>query len=469
MAVDGSEPLTVRVVQGTELVAVDPRVLAWAEAARGLCFGAARAPAALVSGRPGEVAVPRDLARRLGLPAAGEGLRLRVRWDGDHLRLGPLIGILTWRRRQPAPFGADTPLIAGMARLAAAEGALVYAFTCHDLRPRERRVRGYVLDPLRGRWRRRLLPLADAVYDRLTSRRAAFGPRGRRVRAFLSRVLGERYFNPTFWDKWRVHRVLARSGRWRELLPATAPYRGGRQLAGWLARYGTVWLKPRQGTGGLGILVVRCAGPGQACVQRARGGGELRVPCRPAPLAEAVARLKRRGPYLVQEGIPLARYGGRPFDVRVLAQKDGSGAWRRTKVFARVAGPGALISNISAGGQGIPVSRALAGSGPAVRRRARALRAELRRLAEELPPELERLLGEPMGEVGLDLAVDVQGRLRFIEANAKPFRLAATLTGSQELVRLSLLRPVQYAAYLAGFPSPAQGGGAACPASPAAG
>lgn len=444
-------------------VEVDPAILSRAGGGlRGVRLGTASAPAEFEPGRKGEVALPWNLTRRLGLVLPEEGRRLRVRVEERHLRLGPLIGILTWRRRRRPPFGADTPLIASMTRLAAAEGSLVYAFTLRDVRQRESRVRAYLFDPLRGRWSRRLLPLPDVVYDRLTSRSAAFGVRGRRVRAYLNRVLAGRYFNPTFWDKWRVHRALARSGRWPSLLPATAPYCGGRQLLRWVERYGTVWLKPRQGTGGLGILVVRRLPDGRVSVQRVRGSGERVVPSRAAALARAVALLKRRGAYLVQEGIRLARYAGRPFDVRILVQKDGTGTWRRTKVFARVAGPGALISNISAGGKGIPLGRALAGSGPRLRKRARELRASLRRLADQLPPELERLLGEPIGEMGLDLAIDQEGRIRFIEANAKPFRLAATLTGSQELVRLSLLRPMQYAAFLAGFSPTPDGGGSTC-------
>ena len=194
---------------------------------------------------------------------------------------------------------------------------------------------------------------------------------------------------------------------------------------------------------------------------RGNGGGLARSP---AELHRLVAQLKRPVPYLVQEGLRLARHAGRPFDIRLLVQKDGSGTWRRTKAYARVAGPGALVSNISAGGTGMRLARAFAGARPGLRRRLARIRALLRRVAEGIPRQLERALGGPLGEVGLDLAVDESGRLRFIEANAKPFRLPVTLTGSPERVRLSLLRPIQYAAYLAGFMPASDGSRAPCPA-----
>lgn len=450
------------------LVSVGPGREARAQVAPGLldrgplqavAAGSRRVEAAVEAGEPGRVVLSRALAQRLllPLPVHGYGYPLRARVEGEVLRLGPLIGVVTYRRRKAPPFGADTPLIASMARLAAGQGALLYAFTHRGVDPRRRCVRGYLFDPANGRWRVCWLPLPDAVYDRVSSRSAAASPRARRVRRFLVRVLGDRYFNRSFWDKWQVHRRLAARPAWRSLLPATEPYRGPRQLLRWLASHRELWLKPCQGTGGLGILVVRRL-PGGVAVQRARGDPSVHHARGVAELGRLVAALKRPGPYLVQEAIPLAQHAGRPFDIRVLAQKDGQGEWRRTKVFARVAPPGGLISNISAGGTGMRVARALARAPASLRRAWPRIRAELRRIARELPAELERLMAEPIAEVGLDLAIDREGRIRFIEANAKPYRWARTLTGSPALVTLSLLRPLQYAVLVAGFGGEARTG-----------
>lgn len=57
----------------------------------------------------------------------------------------------------------------------------------------------------------------------------------------------------------------------------------------------------------------------------------------------------------------------------------------------------------------------------------------------------------PFGETGVDLAVDESGKLWFIECNANPTKTVALLSGSREEKRLSLLYPLQYAKYLAGF------------------
>lgn len=440
---------------------VDPDLLATPDGRKvqGIAVGSRKVEASVRAGDPGTVVLSTRLARALLLPVSGGGRRLRARWEDGYLRLGPLVGVLTWWRRRNPPFGADTPLVASMSRLANKQAILLYAFTPAGLDRRHHRVRGHLYDSAQARWQRQWLPLPDAAYDRLTSRRVANARRTRGARRYLESRLEGRFFNRAFWDKWMVHRALAQDPAWQRLLPETAPYQGAGQLRRWLERYATVWLKPRQGTQGIGILVARRLRDGRIAIRRASGGAATRVVRSTAQLARAVAALKRPGAYIIQEGLRLGRAWGRPFDVRILVQKDGTGTWRSTKVFARVAAPGSLVANISAGGTGVRIARALAGAPRSLRSKAAAIRTRIQQLAAELPPVLEQALGGPIGEVGLDLGIETSGRIRFLEANAKPFRLASTRTGSARLVRLSLLRPVLYAAYLAGFSTTEKDGG----------
>src|SRR5690606_6497209 len=54
-----------------------------------------------------------------------------------------------------------------------------------------------------------------------------------------------------------------------------------------------------------------------------------------------------------------------------------------------------------------------------------------------------------LGEVGVDLGVDRRGHVWLIEANSKPFR---RLTRQDPVkVRLTIVRPLGYACFLAGF------------------
>ncbi|MEX2356144.1 MAG: YheC/YheD family protein [Thermaerobacterales bacterium] len=355
---------------------------------------------------------------------------------------------MTTKRAQPAaPFGLDTPLIAGMCLLGAGRGMVVYGFTPGDIQWRKNIVRGFQYQGAGG-WIRRSMPFPEAVYDRLPSRRTERRRVVRRTKRRLLRVLGDRYFNREFFDKWRVHKLLADDPDYGFMLPVTALYRGRAQLRRWLARYRMVWIKPRDGTQGRGITVIRRAAGGYHVYRRRdeqwfrRKVGSLKM------AARLVRRQGGRRRYLVQQGLNLSRYGGRPFDLRILLQKNRQGAWTRTKTIARVAARGSVTSNISTGGLGRSFSRVAAKASGAVSRQPEELTAKIHALALGLARRIEERLGYLLGEVALDLGIDVRGNVWFIEANSKPFRTTSARKNLQSTVRKSLLRPLLYAEYV---------------------
>ncbi len=149
----------------------------------------------------------------------------------------------------------------------------------------------------------------------------------------------------------------------------------------------------------------------------------------------------------MQPDLHLASLRGSPFDIRILMQKDGTGAWRRTKIYARVAAKGRLTSNLSRGGTGYYVGSLLAYPFGRARRRLRA-RSIWRR--KTIVHALDEVFETPLGELGLDLGIDRKGRIWLIEVNAKPFRKVVD-AGPKRGVYLSFHRPMAYARHLAGF------------------
>src|SRR5690606_39909419 len=116
------------------------------------------------------------------------------------------------------------------------------------------------------------------------------------------------------------HVELAKSERLRRYLPDTALYGGPRDLERFLPAYRTGSLKPVGGSLGLGIVRVQRTPAGFAAAHQP---GETLLVHRAASvraLGRIVPRLTRRGPYIIQQGLPLARWRGRPFDVRILMQ-----------------------------------------------------------------------------------------------------------------------------------------------------
>jgi glutathione synthase/RimK-type ligase-like ATP-grasp enzyme len=401
----------------------------------------------------------RDLALLDGLHLP-EGVRLGLTGgeggDGRGLRLGPVVGILTVRGRRTR-FGGQTPILREMTRLAGEQGVLAFAFTPSGIDWDRGTIRGHVFrEWLRG-WRSGQFPFPDVIYNRVPSRRAERNPLMAATSARLARLLGPRYFNPCFLDKWDTHQALARDPRLRALLPETRRYAGVGDLLDMLDRFRQVYLKPTGGSQGRGIIRVVRGGDGQYIWQhQGRSGVRLGLARGPAALRRAIDRLTRQRTYLVQEGLNLGLAGGRPFDVRVLMQRDESGVWRRTKLFARVGGRGGITANISGGGTGEPLPRVVPLALDRARpRHGRTIIHRVRDTALTITPLVEAALEMKLGELGLDLGVDRTGRIWLLEVNSRPWRTVKPERGSIARTRLALLRPLAYARYLAGFTRPA--------------
>ena len=119
--------------------------------------------------------------------------------------------------------------------------------------------------------------------------------------------------------------------------------------------------------------------------------------------------------WLVQQPIALARYRGRPFDVRVNVQKDGQGRWCIPSHVVRIApDEDSAVTRRGACHRSIePVVEELW-----PRRSAKIIR-EVDAVSIQACRFLETKLGL-MGDVGVDIALDEQGRSWFIEANPRP-------------------------------------------------
>ena len=121
--------------------------------------------------------------------------------------------------------------------------------------------------------------------------------------------------------------------------------------------------------------------------------------------------------YLIQQGIQLMLYRGSPFDLRILLQKPHR-RWIVSGMVAKVAASGRFVTNYSRGGHPLPVETALAtvARDPLERER---LSRELHHMAERVAVVLnERFPG--LRELGIDVGVDQEGRLRIFEVNTRP-------------------------------------------------
>jgi glutathione synthase/RimK-type ligase-like ATP-grasp enzyme len=233
-------------------------------------------------------------------------------------------------------------------------------------------------------------------------------------------------YRRSVWNKWAKHEVLRKGRGLSRYMPETKRMTR-RSVRVMLRKYGMVYVKPVFGSLGIGVMKVTGAG---RRLRYQRGTAKRSFP-RFSKGYASILRAAKGKPYMVQQGIRMARYRGRPFDLRLVVQRRPGRNWRVTGGLVRLAHPRKIVTNGSQGGTIYPLQAMLPGRGTRRRLNRIALRSA-RRLHAVYP----RLI-----EIGLDVAIDRRRRPWILEANTRPDPCPFTKLPNRRMLR----RIVRYA------------------------
>lgn len=122
-----------------------------------------------------------------------------------------------------------------------------------------------------------------------------------------------------------------------------------------LDQFKMVYLKPVNGFKGIGIMRAETKG----AKYELRYGTSKAIFSNVHALYHAVRRRIQSKPYLIQKGIMTLLYHGRPFDFRIMVQKNENREWEVSGIVGRVARPKLIVTNRSQGGKCLPADRLL--------------------------------------------------------------------------------------------------------------
>lgn len=236
--------------------------------------------------------------------------------------------------------------------------------------------------------------------------------------------------------KYRIHRLL--SGSFASNLPSTESYsKSG--LHRMMNRFDSVFVKPQSSSVGKGIMKLSRAGNVWK-LQLPKGtvvsGGE-------AAVARTVDRVASKKRYLIQKTIPLARYKGRPYDIRVSVQRADGGQWRVTGMVGKVARRGSHVTNVARGGS-VKRCEPLFGSGGM---NPTSVSGSIKSLSLNIARYLGKRL-DHLADVGLDIGVTSTGKPYFIELNCRDQRYSFRKAGMRDTFYETYANPIRYARYL---------------------
>ena len=375
-----------------------------------------------------------------------------VKNENGALRIGPLLGIMTIgvRGDRKLPVGGRTGLLGDFVMAAREANTLCFIFNASDVDWQQRVVRGITLVGRRGaeRWKAFRFPLPDVVYNRVPHRAGEV-----RSDVMLCKKhcgeLGIPLFNERFVNKREMYAWLTKDATTRDLIPDTERLRSSEALARFCRSHPLVFLKPTGGSLGSGILKVRRNSDSYEVRYRKQKEHVSTEFNRSSRLFRFVKTMSPGRVYLMQQGIRLMKFEGNPTDFRVHMHKNGDGQWVAAGIGAKVAGDGAVTTHVHNGGRVLSGDEVL---GNWYGERAAEIRARMIEAAVRVCESLEGLLNGPVGEWGLDVAIDEEGRVFVFEANAKPGRAIFRHPDLRAAGRVSALLAVEYAAALAKFP-----------------
>ena len=371
------------------------------------------------------------------------------------LRLGPVLAILAYRTGKPSRFyGEQTSFLKKLITIGRAMKMLVYVFSPDDVNWEKGIINGYSLagDSPEETWQQSVYPFPDVIYDR-----GLFPPGDHRREAALLRKrfrssAAVKYFNPAFFGKWKTHRWLAEHPSLRLHLPDTLLIKSIRDVITMADRYQEIYLKPIGGSSGRGIIKISREQDGTyICERRVKRITETLTAVDSTGLINILSPSLTAKKHVAQQGIRLATYQGRRFDVRALMQKNSSGCWVLTGMAARVAQGNAYITNVHAGGNAEKISTVIADAFSFDADLQEYILANIRRLSLLACTWIEEKTGQQFGEIAVDLGVAADGYIWFIELNAVPGRTVFRRIGATNIAARALTRPLEYARYLAGL------------------
>jgi glutathione synthase/RimK-type ligase-like ATP-grasp enzyme len=381
-----------------------------------------------------------------------QGVRLRIHYKAGSstIFIGPLIAVMVSRVYPDSadkPFGKLTAFCKELDDACRLQGAFVYFFTPNDIESNRPNLNGWTYS---GYWRKHALPLPDVVHNRLTSRKLENKPSVQHLIKEVKSAHGASVFNEKFLDKTEVFQALKNEPAVTGYLPESYALRNYAMLKSMCSKHPIIFLKPVRGSLGKGIIRISRQGSGAySCHFTNVNGARSQNYSSIAKVFSAISSKMKVTRYQIQQGLNLIRVSGRPVDFRALVQKTTGGQWAITSIVARIAGSNHFVSNLAKGGTLSRVKEALQKSNLSADT-ASGVSARLRKASIDIAKGIESSIPYHFGELGVDLAVDVNGKVWLLEVNSKPSKNDDTPLTDKK-IRPSVVQLVKYARYISGF------------------
>lgn len=380
--------------------------------------------------------ISRKTLHHLSLPEVPFPVQTAYDQEKNELRIGPFLSVLTDHPYddETGTFGKMEVFLQEMRSLCEEKG---FPFYIHKIQAAgaEGNIRGFWYTGTR--WELCSLPVPDVVYNRIHSRAKE---KSIAFQDYLS-ALHEQdipIFNCGFLSKQEVHEILVEYEELLHFLPDTIPFATEDDFKDFIEKHRVVYVKPSFGSQGRNICKLTSTAEGWV-LEHSSDIKDTYLFTTVEELFRVLKKNIKHRSYIVQKGISLLEFDHKKVDFRILLNKKQKKLWKITSFVARIGDAGHIVSNLSRGGEmqnGVDFLRTLFDE-----REARELYKETGRLALRTAACLSEKRYDLFGELGIDIALDIEKHPWIIELNSKPSK---AFHGSYEKFRPSVKSIVEY-------------------------
>ncbi len=378
--------------------------------------------------------------------------KLMIKKDTDGLSIGPIIGILTTdylgKKFLNTNANQSNPFSLFFKSLLSPEPiypAYYFVFTPENVDWLNMTINGYFY--MNHTWKKMKMPLPHVIYNRIPNRTIE---RKEYIENFKTAYInyGGKIFNSNFFNKWYIYHLLVGDEKTKKFIPETYLNPSTNKLDEMVNKHPIVYLKPANGSLGLGIYKILKRKNGYIVQHRRGNYNRSQVFYHTASIYKYIFSKKNRRNYMVQQGINLIKYQENPVDFRLHLHKNQLNKWEVTAIGAKVAGKDSVTTHLRTGGKLLDANQFLQ---HVFNSQKSAILEHVTHSSILIAKSLESKIASPIGELGLDIGIDQNQRIWLFEVNSKPGRSIFKHPSLKEARMESNKRLIEYGIFLSDF------------------
>lgn len=334
-----------------------------------------------------------------------------------------LVGVITSRNKTDFyPQTKLSRLYREMVLWGRKKNIIIFLFYPENILWQQKKIKGITLSK-NNRWITQYFSFPHIIYNRLPYR-------SDEKKIYVQKIFEKMQknniflFNTRFLNKWETYQALKDDLRIISYLPASSIFSKS-SLYQFVNSYPEVFLKPQNNSRGQGIIKIISNYDRKQFIFACADVKPLRwIKCTSfqdlyLKLLKYVSQPKY---YLLQQGIELAQFKGRIFDLRTQVQKNGEGEWTLTGIGVRIAAPERFVTHIPNGGKAASFEDVINHVFGKEKNRylVNKIKEDLTLICKIVPQVLEKNLKINLAILSLDIGIDKNGNLYIFEVNSKP-------------------------------------------------